>query len=212
MSLAGGGGAGRRVVGHVRSVLRERLEARRAEIEAAALTRVRAIADPAEVADPAYAEGLRAAVEAAVAYGIEATGRTPDEAPPIPVALLAQARMAARSGIPLDTVLRRYFAGYSLLGYFQIEEASRDGLIEGPELQRLIAAQAGVFDRLLAAIGEEHARESELRHTTSERRHTERIERLLAGEPLDPAGIAYEFDGWHLGLLADGPGAERHVR
>ena len=30
--------------------------------------------------------------------------------------MLAQARSAARNGVSLDTVLRRYFAGYSLLG------------------------------------------------------------------------------------------------
>ena len=199
--------------GPTRAALRQRLEARREEIEAAALTRVRAISDPAEVSDPAYAEGLRAAVCAAVDYGIQTTGREgPD--PPIPVPLLAQARMAARVGIPLDTVLRRYFAGYSLLGYFILEEASHAGLTDGDELKRLLGAHAGLFDRLLAAVGEEHGRESQALAlaTGADRRSAERIERLLAGELLDTAEIRYELGGWHLALAAEGQGAQRGVR
>lgn len=199
----------RRQSGRARSELRARLEERREEIEAAALTRVRAIADPSEVSDPAYIDGLRAAVEAAVAFGIETTGReSPD--PPIPVALLAQARMAARAGIPLDTVLRRYFAGYSLLGYFILEEAAHEGITDGEELKRLLGAHAGTFDRLLAAIGDEHARESEsLALATGERRRAERIEHLLAGEPVDTSEIPYDFEGWHVGVAAEGAGAEQ---
>lgn len=197
--------------GRARAVLRERLEARREEIEAAALTRVVAISDPAEVSDPAYAQGLRAAVAAAIDYGIQTTGREgPD--PPIPVALLAQARMAARAGIPLDTILRRYFSGYSLLGYFILEEAGAAGLTDGDELKRLLGAHAGLFDRLLAAVGEEHGRETEALRPSAERRRAERIERLLAGEPIDASEIPYAFECWHLGLVAEGPGAERLLR
>jgi PucR C-terminal helix-turn-helix domain/GGDEF-like domain len=195
-----------------RSVLRTRLEARRPEVEQAALTRVNAIADSSAAADPTYVEGLRSAVSAALGYGLAAIEAGEERAPPVPVALLAQARMAARSGVSLDTVLRRYFAGYSLLGYFMIEEASSDGLMSGAELQRLLGAQAVIFDRLLAAIGEEHARESELRLVSTEQRHAERIERLLEGELIDTAGIAYDFEGWHLGAIARGPGAAEAVR
>ncbi len=194
-----------------RATLRERLGVRRAEIEAAALTRVNAIADSSAASDPTYVEGLRAAVSAAVGYGI-ATTQGGESGPPMPLALLAQARIAARSGVSLDTVLRRYFAGYSLLGYFIVEEASRDNLMNGAELQRLLGTQAVVFDRLLAAIGEEHTRESELRVTSSGQRHAERIERLLEGELIDTAPISYDFNGWHLGAIASGPGAAEGLR
>lgn len=44
----------------------------------------------------------------------------------------------------------------ALLGCFIIEEASCDGLMSGVELQRLLGTQGVIFDRLLAAIGEEH--------------------------------------------------------
>ena len=137
--------------------------------------------------------------------------RREGDRPSIPVELLAQARLAARNRISLDVVLRRYFAGYSVLAYFITEEASKDGL-SGPAQQRLIAVQAAAFDRLLAAVGEEHKREAEtLALSTAERRRAERIERLLAGEPLETSSIAYEFKGWHLGLVAVGPAVERRL-
>lgn len=194
------------------SLLRKRLEARRSEIEQAALTRVNAIADSSEAPDPTYVEGLHGAVAAAVDYGLAAIECGDERALPIPVVLLAQARTAARSAVSLDTVLRRYFAGYSLLGYFIVEEASKDGLMSGPELQRLLGMQAVIFDRLLAAVSDEHTRESQLRAVSSTQRQAERIERLLEGELIDTADIAYEFDGWHLGAVACGTGAEEGLR
>jgi len=202
----------RRSESKTRSDLRARLGARREEIEAAALTRVRAIEDPERAADPAYAEGLRAAVASALDYALEAIGSGGENGPPPPVRLLAQARLAARNGVSLDTVLRRYFAGYTLLGYFTIEEAGRDGLMDPTELKRLLAVQASLFDRLLAAIGEEHARESQARLRSTGQRQAERIVRLLEGELIDTAEIAYDFEGHHLGALASGPHAGEAIR
>jgi PucR-like helix-turn-helix protein/diguanylate cyclase with GGDEF domain len=199
-------------VAHSPAELAVRLRGRRPEIEAAALTRVNAIADSSSAADPAYVQGLRGAVAAALDYGIAAVERGEDRGPPIPVALRAQARIAARNGVSLDTVLRRYFGGYSLLGYFIIEEASRDGLMDGAELQRLLAAQAVIFDRLLRTVSEEHTRESEALVVSSEQRQAKRIERLLEGELIDTTGIAYDFGGWHLGAVAAGPDAVEGLR
>ena len=102
------------------------LRARREEIELAALNRVYAIADPVEVADPQYAEGLKLAVGAALDYGLTALEHNEESAPPIPSVLLAQARLAARNRVSLDTVLRRYFAGYTLLGDFLVGEAESE--------------------------------------------------------------------------------------
>ena len=85
--------------------------------------------------------------------------------------------------------------------------------MNGEELQRLTAAQAASLDRLLAAVGEEHGREAEARlPSTRERRHAKRIERLLAGEPADTSEIAYDFDGWHVGVVAAGGGGEPALR
>lgn len=195
-----------------RRSLAERLRERRGEIEEGVLTRVNAIADSSATADPSYVEGLRGAVAAAIDYGIAAVEQEGDREPPVPVALLAQARSAARNGVSLDTVLRRYFAGYSLLGYHLVEEAGREGLMGATELQKLLAGQAAILDRFLQVVSEEHTRESEALLVSSEQRKARRIERLLDGEMVDTSAIAYEFEGWHLGVVAAGPGAAEALR
>jgi len=195
----------------VRSDLVTRLRLRREEIEQAALTRTKAVADPREAEDPSYAQGLRAAVSAAVEYGIDALERREDKAPPIPTTLLSQARLAARSRIPLDMVLRRYFAGYTLLGDFVIEEADRSGFTDGTELKRLLRVQASLFDRLIAAITEEYGREAMGPSSTEERR-AELAKRLLDGELADTAELTYELERWHLGAMAVGETSLRALR
>jgi DNA-binding PucR family transcriptional regulator len=189
----------------IRSDLAARLRSRLPEIEEAAITRVFAVSDPRESSHPEYAEGLRAAILAALRYGIEALQRREDRAPPIPTTLLSQARLAARSGIKLETVLRRYLAGYTVLGDFVIEEAERGGPISSTSLQRLSRAQASLFDRLIAAVSEEYGRESESRLLSPERLRAERVRSLLAGEILDAPELAYELDGRnHLGVIVAG--------
>jgi hypothetical protein len=196
----------------VRSGLVARLRSRRGEIEGATLTRVHGIAEPVESQDPEYAHGLRLAVSAALDYGLSALERSEDRAPPIPAVLLAQSRLAARSAVSLDTVLRRYLAGYTLLGDFVIGEAERGARLKGGSLQRLLRAQAALFDRLLAAVSEEYAREESGRLCSPEQRRAERVRKLLAGELLDASELEYDFTAHHLGAIATGPQAPAALR
>jgi PucR-like helix-turn-helix protein/diguanylate cyclase with GGDEF domain len=186
------------------------LEARRSEIEGAALTRVHAIADPLEASDPEYSDGLKLAVSAAVDFGLAAVEQGDEHAPPIPTVLLGQARLAARNGVPLEIVLRRYFTGYTLFCDFLVQETEVS--LDGSRLQRLLRAQGALFDRLVTAVTEEYGRESGNRLHSSEQRRVERVQRLLDGELLDVAGFAYDFEAWHLGVLASGPNAVETIR
>ncbi len=188
-----------------------RLAERRAEIEAAAQVRIYAVSDPGETGDPTYVEGLRAALSASFDYAIAGLEGGEEGGAPVPAALLVQARLAARSGVSLDTVLRRYFAGYTLLGDFLMQEVE-NGQFAGMALQRLVRTQAILFDRLIAAITEEHSREWERRPGSTEERRVKRIENLLGGELGDSAELEYDFDLRHLGLIAAGPGGADAVR
>jgi hypothetical protein len=120
--------------------------------------------------------------------------------------------MAARSGVSLDAVLRRYCAGHTLLSNYIIEEAERDQQLRGAQLQRLLRTQATLFDRLLAAVSEQYTHEAREVPRTAHQRLSERIERLLDGELADTSELAYDFDGHHLGLIAAGPEGEKAVR
>jgi PucR C-terminal helix-turn-helix domain/GGDEF-like domain len=195
-----------------RAAVAERLRAGRTEIEQAISTRVYAISEPVESADPEYAHGLRLAVGAALGYGLDALGRSEDRAPPIPAVLLAQSRLAARAGISLDTVVRRYLAGYTVLSDFVVREAEAGGLLSGGALHQLLRTQAVLLDRLLDAVSEEHSRELDGRLSSLEQRRADQVKRLLAGELIDTSNLGYEFGGSHLGVLAGGPGIEDSLR
>jgi hypothetical protein len=195
-----------------RSVVAARLRERLPEIQAAVATRVYSIADPHEVADPAYVEGLKAALAAAVEYRLAVLELGERRAPVVPEVLLSQARLDARDGVALDTVLRRYFAGNTHFGDFLVEEAER-AEVPSAELRGLLREQATLGDRLLAAVSAEHAREAANRPSGNAReRRREIVKSLLAGELVDHSEIDYDFEGHHLALMAKGEGAEGLMR
>src|SRR5271156_3855232 len=104
------------------------LRVRLPELRAAVATRVRAFDDPAAVPDPAYREGLEAALPAAVGYAIDCLEAGDARRPEVPIEVLAQARLDARDRVPLDTATRRYLAVNALFGDFLAEEAERVGV------------------------------------------------------------------------------------
>jgi hypothetical protein len=187
--------------------LTSRLRDRREEIELATLTRIRSISDSAESSGSEYADGLPLVVSAAIEYGIAAVERSEDRPQPIPTVLLSQARLAARHGVKLETVLRRYLAGYTLLGDFLIEEFDHAGRLKGDSLKRLLRVQASVLDRLISAVSEEYAREAKTHPGSAEQRLAARVKQLLGGELIDTSELAYDFETCHLGFVASGPGS-----
>jgi hypothetical protein len=193
------------------SALASRLRGRLPEIQAAVATRVYAISDPHDVADPAYLQGLEAALAAAIEQRLAVLEVGERRAPAVPPVLLAQARLDARDGVSLDTVLRRYFAGSSLFDDFLVEEAER-AEVPSSALRRLLAAQATLGDRLLAAVSAEHAREAKSWPSSTAERRRECVKRLLAGELVDHSELGYDLDAHHLALMARGEGAPEAMR
>jgi PucR C-terminal helix-turn-helix domain/GGDEF-like domain len=195
----------------VRSALAARLGERLPEIQTAIATRVYSISDPRDVTDPAYLQDLNAAVAAAVEHRLAVLEEGERHGPSIPPVLLAQARLDARDGVPLDTVLRRYYAGSTLFADFLAKEAEQ-AAVASPTLRRLLGEQATLGDRLIAEVSAEHAREAKNRpHTTAERRR-ECVKSLLAGELVDHSELDYELDACHLGMVARGEGVEALMR
>lgn len=192
-------------------MLAGRLRERLPELKAAIATRVYSISDPREVADPAYLQGLDAALAAAIDHRLAVLEAGERRAPAVPAVLLGQARLDARDGVPLDTVLRRYFAGNSLFGDFLAEEAEGAG-VSASALRRLLGEQATLGDRLLAAVSAEHTREAATRPTSSADRRRECVKRLLAGELVDTSDLDYDLDGHHLAVMAKGWGAGELMR
>jgi hypothetical protein len=185
-------------VAGTRVLLVERLRGRWCEIEEAAITRLYGVSAAPERPDPDYAEGLRSATSAALAYllaGVE-QGKTEDLQ--LPPAVQVQARLAARNRVSLDIVVRRCFAGHALFGDFLMGELECLGDAE-PELPKLLwREQAALFDRMLRAVSEEYQREAASGAAATDKRRTRLVERLLAGEPMDASDLRYGFEVHHL--------------
>src|SRR4051794_11629448 len=167
-----------------RSELCRRLQSRRAEVEAAVATRVYSLADPAKVGAPEYLRGLRSSLTVAVDYAFTSIELGEQRSPPIPPALSAQTRAAAREDVGLDTVLRRYFAGYTHIAEFALQEFEASDLLRKHSLREVLRGQAAVFDRLIAEVSSEYVREAAARGVSTEQRRAERVRRLLAGEAI----------------------------
>lgn len=200
-----------RSLDEARSALASRLRERLPELEASIATRAYAIADPNEVADPTYLPSLRGALAAAIEYGLAGIELSERRAPGVPPALLAEARLAARVGVSLDTVLRRYIAGNALFGDCLVDEAER-AKVSSSALRRLLGKQATLFDRLLEAVSEEYVREAKSWPSSSAERRRECVKSLLAGEQVEHAELGYDLDAHHVALMAKGDGAPEVMR
>jgi hypothetical protein len=109
--------------------------------------------------------------------------------------------------------LRRYIAGHALFGEFVLQAVEAGGSgIGQTDLRHIWRAQATLLDRLIAAVGKEYRQELDSLLNSAERQRVKQIKRLLAGHFLESDDLQYEFDAWHIGAIAAGPGAQAVVR
>ncbi len=191
------------------------LRARRQEIAEAIFARVREVgSDTATgMADAEYLEGLRGAVAAAVDYALAGMELADETSMPIPGDVIAQARRAARGGVSLDAVLRRYIVGHALLSEYVMQEADElelAGRVGG--LREVLRAQASLLDRLVAAVSREYAIELRRAGRSREDRLQDRVRMLLAGEHVSERELGYALEAEHLAVIGRGDGVLRLLR
>jgi hypothetical protein len=211
-----GQGCGRSLE-EVRAGVAERLRARRPEIEEAIFARICDTAfGPVGSEDSEYLAGLHTAVTAAVELSLMSIQQSEASASHVPPVVLEQARRAARLGVNLDTVLRRYIAGQGLLADFIMEEAACSGFSgdEASLYQHLRETQTPLLERLTGSVIEAYTDEIEQVARSPEQRRIEIVRGLLAGRQLDAdsAELGYDFDAWHIGVIATGARAAEFAR
>jgi hypothetical protein len=181
-------GSGAQSLEEARTDLTQRLRPRRLTIEESIVAQVRRAApNPAEIEEgPEYIAGLRVAVTAIVDYGLMGLEQGEEWSGPIPSSAIAQAHRAARDGVSLDTVLRRYALGDRVLGEFVMDEVES---LSPRTLRHVFRAQGSLLDRLMASIATEYRQETERVQRSPEQRRAHRVQKLLAGEPVDKADV-----------------------
>lgn len=184
-----------------------RLRERVPELEQAIMTRIRASAPIDEHAEPEYLHGIRSAIRAAIDYSLLNVEHVEREPLPIPLVLLTQARLAARHGVPIGTVLRRYTLGYNQLSDLVVEEAERDRRLTAKDLRQVLRQLAVILELTLEELEGEYAREPQQLCASSDGRLAERVRRGLAGELVDLSDLNYNLEGCHIGAVAEGDSA-----
>ena len=166
------------------------------------MTRIRNLTEPSEEEDPAYTVGLQNAVAAGMGYAIEGIERGREWLVPIPLAATSQARRAARAGVSLDIVLRRYFVGNKALEEFIVAEAEG---VSSQVLCQILADQGWHMDRMMETVATEYEDELEQVRRSSTQREAERIVELVKSDsPIVPVDIDYDFGIWHVGVILRG--------
>lgn len=195
-----------------RSLLADRVRSRAPEIRQAILDRLYGMEEEAPTRDAEYLRGLREAVTCGVDYGIALLKEGLERDPQVPIALVVQARLAARQGISLEIVIGRYLAGKKLLAHSILEEAVAGGVRDPAVLQWALADHETAFDQLLSTVAEEYRREEERCQRPSGDRQLKPIRRLLAGESVDPSRLDYDLSSHHLGLVVGSAEARQIIR
>jgi hypothetical protein len=132
----------------------------------------------APVRDVEYLEALADAVRKGVRYGIEVVAVGEERAGEAPLAVIVQARLAARHRIPLATAMQRYQAAMTVLSKCVLDESIALQDCDPSLISTAMAAQGAAFDRLFAAATEEYGQGIRSRPASHEARLVEQVRRL----------------------------------
>ncbi|HKO37962.1 MAG TPA: helix-turn-helix domain-containing protein [Solirubrobacterales bacterium] len=162
--------------------------------------------------DVEYQCGLREAASRGVDYGVALLEGEVGQGPQAPIALLAQARLAARQSIPLEVVIKRYLSAKTLLDQYVLREAADLGGPSPTLLQIALSTHQTAFDRLLSAVIDEYKQEEHGCQRSSVNRQLEQVRSLLTGDLIEPSALDYDLDRDHLGVVVGSPNGRQIIR
>jgi hypothetical protein len=189
----------------------ERLRDRRSETEETIFARVRAVGDGAGASDAEYLAGLRATVSALVEYVLAAVSDGEEASAPVPSVAIAQVQLAARIGVPLETVWLRYGFGLRHLEGFVMDEAEH---LSSRALRDVLDALWSLNERLIATMSAEYHAELARLSLSHEQRRAQRVRKLIVdGDHVEIDDVDYDLcDAHHTAFIVVGPRAREAVR
>lgn len=154
--------------------------------------------------DSAHLVALQSSVSTALSFGLAVLEQGAPGNLDIPLPLLWQARLAAGDGTSIDTIVRRYLAGHVLLNDFLLQELVGGSEFDMGQAHLFIREQGEAMEQLLKVLRDEYEVEARRLARSTTNRQAESIRRLLAGGSPGTAEFAYDFDVWHVGVIAVG--------
>jgi hypothetical protein len=200
--------------GDARIRLLARLHARRDQVVATILTRVRvALADP-ERHDTALWSVVQRAVEGYVDTSISMLEQRTTRVPRLPPGAAELTRQSVLAGATLASLLRCFTLGASELwdAVLQATDEDEPSAIRTELLREALAVQTALLDRLLHRLAQEYVRVVVHERSPRDQRRARQVERILVGARFDADQLEYELDRWHLGLVVCGPSLTRVLR
>jgi hypothetical protein len=189
----------------IRSDLAAKLRKQLPAIQVAIFDGISSISEEVDDHGPTYAEGLRHAISAAVAQDLETVENGLEPSARVSELVLAQARRAARDGVRLDTIMRRYMAGAKVFEDFLVEAAAE---VPDTVLRQVLSEQGEQIERFMDAASAAYRDELARTQRTERKRRADRVAQLLVSKSrVPPADLDYDFGLWHVGLILSGHGA-----
>lgn len=184
----------------------ERLRARQPEIEEELLRSIpQGLRDPLSGQDAEYATYQRMAVTAALDCALKTLACDPARRLSVPAPVVEQAQRSARHAVSLDTVICLYVAGRELLGDIVATEAENHGAEGARQAQAMLGE---LLQQLVPVIARAHQSETERLRRSPQQRRAALVRKLLKGEYVDETRVGYNFDAWHIALIATGGDAK----
>jgi PucR-like helix-turn-helix protein/diguanylate cyclase with GGDEF domain len=193
--------------------LRTILSENREEIESALIARMKTMGREAGV--PVSAEALaavRPSASESLSTMIESFEQGEDWEPALPPGLIAQLKLAARQGLPLEWIVR----GMGTVGAVFLDAMGRRlSDREASAAMRYMGTwQSRNSDRVTAAFVSAYTEELERLEKSPTYERREKVRELIEGGPIDLSALDYRLDRCHIGLVASGEKADvitRHL-
>jgi hypothetical protein len=131
--------------------------------------------------------------------------------PYVPAEAMEEARITARAGVPLESLLHTYRVGHAVVWERALdlaEELAPDGRSRRAVLKIGSRWLFSYVDAIAGHVTEAYTRERDRIMRSSIERRVQLVRDILDGAAIDAGELGYDLDAEHLALVVQGPGAE----
>src|SRR4051812_17431499 len=132
--------------------------------------------------------------------------------PDAPAEAMEEARITARAGVPLESLLHTYRVGHAVVWERALdiaEELAPDGRSRHAVLKIGSRWLFSYVDSIAGHVTKEYTRERDRIMRSSIERRVQLVRDILDGATIDAGELGYALDAEHLALVVQGPGAEQ---